>query len=304
MGIPDKIVLEHAGALGDFLLAWPTFLSLARYFADYPVFYAAPASHALWLAPLAKPCPPELRRDLDARFAEKSWPKSLENTLIVRPGLAVRPDVPENENFLFLQGIVPGTWQSPQTHYRKALAARRIPYASDFAAAFQGLFGGHAPQGGTALLFPGAGHPDKAWPLERFECLSERLQQHGIQPVFVLGPAERERGCAPKNGKCLMPETLSELSAAIRSALFVVGPDCGPMHLAGLHGVPGLALFGPTAPRQWGPPGLDIATANLPCAPCAAMTSGDFASGCARPLPCLTGIDVEMVWKILHRWLG
>ena len=304
MGTPDKIVLEHAGALGDFLLAWPAFLSLVRHFADLPVFYAVRPAHAHWMAPLARPCPPELRRALDARFAETAWPKTLENTLVVRPGLAVRPALPESENFLFLQGVVPGTWEPPQTRYREALAARHIPFATDFAATFRDLFGAHAPQGATALLFPGAGHPDKAWPLARFECLSAMLQQRGIRPVFVLGPAERDRGLAPGTGKCLAPENLTELAAAIRSTRFVVGPDCGPLHLAGLHGVPGVALFGPTSPRQWGPSGLDILTAGLSCSPCAEVTSGDFAAGCPRPLPCLEAVTVEQVWNKLQQWLA
>jgi ADP-heptose:LPS heptosyltransferase len=303
METPDKIVLEHTGALGDFLLAWPALLSVIRHFADQPAFHAVRPAHAHWLAPLANPCPPEVRRGLDARFAGNQWPQVLAKTLIVRPGLAVRPDVPENEQFLFLQGIVPGRWESPQTLYQEALGKHGIPFASDFAETFQSLFGGHAPVGDTALLFPGAGHPDKAWPLERFETLAGMLRAHGLRPVFVLGPVERERGTTPTTWGSIAPEDLSELAAAIRTARFVVGSDCGPMHLASLHGVPGVALFGPTAPEQWGPRGMTIVTTQLSCAPCTAKTSGEFATACPRPLPCLAGIDVASAWQALGRWL-
>jgi ADP-heptose:LPS heptosyltransferase len=301
MEFPDKIVLEHGGALGDFLLAWPAFISISRHFSNRPVHFAAPPSHRHWLAPLATPCPPAILRGLGARFEGKTWPEALANTLVVRPGLGLRPDLPDWTHLWFLPGLAPGRDDPPTALYREALAARGIPFATDSPLAFRALFGGHAPTGDTVLLFPGAGNRDKAWPLPRFERLADVLRDRGLRPVFVMGPAELERGMGPTNAEMLAPADLVELSAAVRSARFVVGPDCGPLHLAGLSGVPGLALFGPTSPRQWAPAGLEVVTAGLPCAPCTAVTSGDFAPACPRPLPCLEGITVEMVLDRLGR---
>lgn len=303
MNPPDKIVLEHAGALGDFLLAWPTLAAVARHFAARPVHFAVRPAHAHWLAPLATPCPPGLRRALDARYGAAAWPRELEGVLVVRPGLAKRPEIPASPFFWFLRGLREGNPASPRELYRDALAARGIPALDDPEGLFRRHFGGHDPRGGAALLFAGAGHKDKAWPLASLEALARGLEKRGVAPVFVLGPAELERGVRPGVGRVLRPASLAELSEAIRAARFVVGPDCGPMHLAGLHGVPGLALFGPTAPRQWAPPGLTVLTAALPCAPCVAMTAGDFAPGCPRPLPCLAGIEVGTVLDRLAPWL-
>lgn len=303
MNPPDKIVLEHAGALGDFLLAWPALAAVARHFAGRPIVAAVRPAHSLWMAPLAGPCPPELRRALDARFAGTIWPEALEGVLVVRPGLAKRPDVPDSPWFWFLRGLREGSVASPRELYADALAAHGVPSLDDPAALFREHFGGHAPDGRTALLFPGAGHPDKAWPLAKLEALARALAGRGLKPRFVLGPAETERETAPRTGDCLVPENLAALSAAIRAARFVVGPDCGPMHLAALHGVPGVVLFGPTSPRQWGPPGLRVVTAARPCAPCVALTSGSFAPDCPRPLPCLDAIRVEDVLQALAPWL-
>ncbi|MHC1789316.1 glycosyltransferase family 9 protein [Solidesulfovibrio sp.] len=300
MKTPDKIVLEHAGALGDFLLAWPVFLSIIRQFPGVPVHGAVRPSLARFMAPLATPCPPGLRRALDARFAEAAWPEALARVLVVRPGLAVRPNLPPNDNFLFLHGVRPGSRESPRSLYRQALARTGIPFAADFQAVFQARFGRHAPAGNTVLLFPGAGHPDKCWPMDRFESLATRLRRNGLSPVFVLGPAEQERGLTPATGQTLVPPSLEALSAALCAARAVVGPDCGPLHLAGMHGVPGVALFGPTSPAQWGPDGLDIVTAGLTCAPCVALTAAAFAAACPRPLPCLAGIGPEAVWERLR----
>ncbi len=301
MGTPDKIVLEHAGALGDFLLAWPAFLAVARHFAGRPICRAVRPDHTHWLAFLAAPCPPDLRQALDARFVGPDWPRSLDRVLVVRPGLAKRPEMPASDGFWFLPGVAAGQEDSPRELYRQALAARGIAWPEDFRSVFRERFGGHAPDGKTVLLVPGAGHPDKAWPIDRFEALARVLEERGLRPVFVLGPAELERGIAPRAGEILTPQSLIELAEALRTAVFVVGPDCGPLHLAALHGVPGLALFGPTSPRQWGPAGLEIVTANLSCSPCAAVTSGNFALHCPRPLPCLDGISVDMVLSRLAK---
>lgn len=303
MNPPDKIVLEHAGALGDFLLAWTGLVSVARYFAGCPVYHHVRPAHAPWLSPVAAPCPPDLRRALNARYGGATWPGSLAGTLVVRPGLGTRPDLPASPDFWFLRGLVQGRVASPRELYRDALARRGVPVIEHGPAVFQEYFGGHDSDGETVLLFAGAGHPDKAWPLDRLEALARRLRTRGLRPAFVLGPAEAERGVRPGVGTILRPESLAELSTAIRAARFVVGPDSGPMHLAAMHGVPGLALFGPTSPRQWGPPGLTILTAGLPCAPCTAMTSGRFAPSCPRPLPCLCGIDLDAVWHHLASWL-
>ena len=297
MKTPDKIVLEHAGALGDFFLAWPVFLSVLRHFPGIPAHFAVRPSLAGYLSPLATPCPPEIRRGLDARFQENGWPDVLQNVLVVRPGLAARPDVAQAPQFLFLHGVVPGSAASPRDLYKDALARCGIAFAADYRETFQALFGRPGPHGDTVLLFPGAGHADKGWPLARFEALASLLTRHGLRPVFVLGPAELERGVAPLAGETLAPASVEALSAALCAARCVIGPDCGPLHLAGLHGVPGVALFSPTAPRQWGPQGLAIVTAGLPCSPCVGVTSGEFAAACPRPLPCLAGIEVGAVWE-------
>lgn len=303
MNPPDKVVLEHAGALGDFLLAWPALVAVAAHFRGREIYAHVRPAHQAWLRPWAKPCPPELRRALDARFASDTWPKALEGVLVVRPGLANRPEIPESPWFWFLRGVKDSVEVSPRDHYQNALAARGIPWLDAPAETlFQNHFGGHAPLGQTALLFPGAGHPDKCWPLSQMEALAGKLANHGLSPLFVLGPAEEERGVQPL-GNCLRPDSIEALGTALRQARFVVGPDCGPLHLAAMHGVPGVALFGPTSPRQWGPHGLSILTAGLACAPCAALTSGHFAPECPRPLPCLADITVDRVLTALAPWL-
>jgi len=95
----------------------------------------------------------------------------------------------------------------------------------------------------------------------------------------------------------LRPSSLSALQEALVRARLVVGNDCGPMHLAGMLGLPGLVLFGPTSARQWGPVGLDTLSLDIPCRPCT-QTTADL--DCDNPV-CLLELGLEAVRDALAR---
>jgi ADP-heptose:LPS heptosyltransferase len=92
-------------------------------------------------------------------------------------------------------------------------------------------------------LFPGAGHPSRCWPLERFAELADQLIAAGLSPVVLLGPEEKQlRPLAEK----LFPSTVPIIdgltiprfvAAAARLAAFITN-DTGPMHLAACAGSP------------------------------------------------------------------
>ncbi|NDY57147.1 glycosyltransferase family 9 protein [Desulfovibrio sulfodismutans] len=304
-----RIVFEHNGALGDMLAAWPAAFSLCAHFRTVSHFFRTRPGHAPFFAALgAAPCPPLLCRELDALYGAPRWPGSLADTLVVRPGLFRRPDIPDDPRFLFLSGVVPGRFDPPSALYREALAARGIPWRDDWLAVFRDRFGGRTPSAGmgkpgppAVLLFPGAGHVKKTWPMDNFLRLAGMLAKSGLEPIFVLGPAEVERGVDVGPWPRRVPDSLEELMALLRPAWAVLGADCGPMHLAGLLGVPGVSVFGPTSPRQWAPEGMAVVTADMPCSPCVQVTSGDFAPGCPVSPPCLTGVSVERVHEALKK---
>jgi hypothetical protein len=141
-----------------------------------------------------------------------------------------------------------------------------------------------------ALLFPGAGHPAKQWPLVQFFELADWLLAQGWSVQFVLGPAEVERGMTVQPHPALRPTTLEELQDLLLAAGLVVGNDSGPMHLAGMLGVPGVALFGPASELQWGPVGLGLVSLDHSCRPC--TRTGRIS--CRQPR-CMLDLSQEMV---------
>lgn len=113
------------------------------------------------------------------------------------------------------------------------------------------------PPGPVYLGFgPGAGGPERRWPLERYLELARRQHARGRTPVFVLGPAERDyvqpiREAAPfallpnedrtdafpdVSGPLLTIALAGRMSAAVAA-------DAGPGHMLAAGGAPLVSLF-------------------------------------------------------------
>lgn len=106
------------------------------------------------------------------------------------------------------------------------------------------------PGAAPVVFLPGAGKPNKQWPVERFRELTKRYPDH----VIAWGPAEKE--LAEAIGGKLAPATnIRELAYLLAQAKVVVAGDTGPLHLAAALGTNVVGLYGPTNPRRNGPYG-------------------------------------------------
>jgi len=105
---------------------------------------------------------------------------------------------------------------------------------------------------GRIVILPGAGRPEKLWPVERFRELARQLGDDNV--VVAWGPGEKS--LAEAIGAPLAPQTnLRELAQLLRSAKLVIGADTGPLHLADALGTRVVGLYGPTSSRRNGPYG-------------------------------------------------
>jgi lipopolysaccharide heptosyltransferase I len=121
---------------------------------------------------------------------------------------------------------------------------------------------GLKPQDRLVVLNPGAGRPDKRWPVARFRDLAKNLVAGAAAAVVVTwGPNELEDARAIVDGSpggrvSLAPPTdLDELLAVLRRASIVVAGDTGPLHMAAALGTPCIGLYGPTSAERNGPYG-------------------------------------------------
>lgn len=116
---------------------------------------------------------------------------------------------------------------------------------------------------------------DKEWPAENWAALARALQAAGRRPLTLWTPADRPRVdevIARAGGAlALAPPTpsLAALMSLCDGAELLIGTDSGPVHLAALRGTRVLALYGPTDPVVYGPPGprVRVVYAGAPGAP-------------------------------------
>ncbi|HEU5439027.1 MAG TPA: glycosyltransferase family 9 protein [Ktedonobacterales bacterium] len=118
-------------------------------------------------------------------------------------------------------------------------------------------------------LHPGSGGAAKRWPAERFGALAHELAAGGWSPLLVEGPADQAavaEALAVAGDEMPVARGLSvgALAALLRRCAASVGNDSGVSHLAGLLGMPALALFGPTDPAVWAPLGRRVRVLRTP----------------------------------------
>jgi len=111
------------------------------------------------------------------------------------------------------------------------------------------------------VIQPGSGGPSKCWHIENFLAVTRELDSKGIQVIFLLGPAERDRFIDETAKKissiarCLTDLSLTQVLGLLSCADGFIGNDSGITHLAAGLGVRALAVFGPTNPAVYKPIG-------------------------------------------------
>ena len=105
----------------------------------------------------------------------------------------------------------------------------------------------------------GAGNPLKEWPVDYFKTLLEKICLSGPVKVFFLVGSSEEQKRTPmllkENVIDLRGSTnLHELACLLDGALFFIGNDSGPAHVAAAQGVPTIVLASLTNDiRVWHP---------------------------------------------------
>jgi len=110
-------------------------------------------------------------------------------------------------------------------------------------------------------LFPGAGHPTRRWPLERFAELADYLVRNdGVKVLVFVGPEERSfvnqiRKDFPRGTIVLDKLSIPQVASAQARLAVFVSNDTGPMHIASAVGTPVVLLLDKRAPQSYLPQG-------------------------------------------------
>lgn len=129
----------------------------------------------------------------------------------------------------------------------------------------------------VVILHPGSGSRKKVWPLRYFLDLYHHLQSDPRRRfLIILGPAEgpeiHQAFTGLKSANLWIAKGLSlvQLASVMEGCRLFIGNDSGISHMAAAVGLPTLAIFGPTDHRVWSPRGekVEVLRKEIPCAPC------------------------------------
>jgi len=150
------------------------------------------------------------------------------------------------------------------------------------------------------LIHPGSGSVRKRWPISNFFEIEAVLQADGLNPEFVVGPAEEElaKDIAAANRNLHELDNLPDLVGLLKSAGGYIGNDSGASHLAAFLGLPATVIFGPADPQRWQPTGraVEIVRPKLECSPCFETEKAN----CPDP-KCLNQTTPETVLKAFYK---
>lgn len=121
------------------------------------------------------------------------------------------------------------------------------------------------PDGRLVVIQPGSGGPTKCWCMENFLAIAQELAPEGVEVIFLLGPAERDRFSAAmvrdqisRVATYLTDLSLTQVLALLNCVDGFIGNDSGITHLSAAMGVRTLAVFGPTNPAVYKPIGPEV----------------------------------------------
>ena len=267
--MPDtSLLIIHQGALGDFILSFPAFTRLQKYYNPIDVICQNQQGQLAKSLGLAQNWYPTEAAYFSSLFSDRIDPKikailaQYENII-----LFTRSDDLEQSITRVSENIRCRLSPQPPAHHRIHVAKFILENIADCGLITQAdakldevpvpIIADRWRSPGKILLHPGAGSIRKRWPVSSFIQVEATLKADGMKPEFVLGPAEEsladELQCPQRLVHVL--NDLPELVALLKSAGGYIGNDSGASHLAAYLGLPTTVLFGPADPQRWAPIG-------------------------------------------------
>jgi len=270
---PRRILLIHFGQLGDAVLALPAARALQAHFAQSALtVLAARGPHAVFQMAGFAPVVPVDRAGWKRAPVRALWgvPLLLARLRLGRYDLSVDLHSYKETNWLaFLAGIpkrvamlrptrsvarlinVPPPPDDPYgrllDRYCRVLEPLGIEVSDRVPRLPLPKSAGFRPARPTLGLCPGAGHPGRRWPAERFAALARHAIERWQAGVAVFaGPEEDAALLAPLRAvpgvEMVRGLSLAELTAALAACRLVVSNPTGPSHLAAAAGATLLTL--------------------------------------------------------------
>lgn len=266
-----NVLIFHAGALGDFIQTWPLGLALGRVF---------PQSRIVYVTHAAKGALAEKTLRLESTDMESGWhhlfgdadqlPDACRGKLEAAHLIVSFLAAPGDAWFAAVSALAPkahlialqsGPWAAVVESLGDSPAIQSAVRQILASISQKGIGNFRPPENAAVAIHPGAGSPQKCWPVESYLRLVDRLRADGQECRIILGEVEMDRWPAEvvqrlnSAATTVCPATYIDLLNELSASAAMIGNDSGPGQLAGIIGVPTVAIFGPTDPAVWKPLG-------------------------------------------------
>jgi len=309
--MPDaKLLIIHQGALGDFILTFPAVIRLQMYYRSIDVLCQNqlgklagalglaenwfPLESACWASLFTEQIDPKINTLLAPYgkiilFSLSAQLKESINRITEKPVCQIPPRPPVDERIHVAKFLLDNIYNCGLIKKAEtALDDVPLPVRE-----------GGPQKSRKILLHPGAGSVRKRWPISNFLQVGAALKADGLQPEFVLGPAEENLAAELTHPDRLVHvlDDLPDLTALLNSAGGYIGNDSGASHLAAYMGLPTTVIFGPADPQRWTPIGrfVSVVRPELECRPCFETDNAN----CNDP-QCLAGIHPQTVVEAFY----
>lgn len=225
----------------------------------------------------------------------------------------------EGRSFLLTKSVPYRHDQHEMQNFLDVLRADDVPVVDDYLEAWLSVEekefaekffrdAGVKPAETLIGIHPFAANPPRAWHLDNFIKLANRLQtEMNCRVVFFGGP--RDKDAAAKLLIDVQPEpilaigrtTIRESMALLQRLNLLVCNDSGIMHLAASLQLPLVAVFGPQSPVKFGPWGekCRVVYSSFPCSPCRQKFFTECDAAKSGKPECVDAITVEQVFTAL-----
>lgn len=339
MKIPSQILIIRLSSIGDILLSFPLIQALRREYPDTAIDYIVGKDYADILTPVRP-----LLREVITYDKKKGRPETRRIRKIIRekeyPLIA---DLHNNLRTLRLTYRQSGT----VTRFRKYRIRRffyvkwrwnvyaadsvRRRYLQTLRLTFQDTgfrpldfqpekdirerlikdIPALAAHNRCVLIFPGARHFTKRWPLEYYQTLIHMLLAKTDLTIIIGGGRDEAAYVQPllKPGQSRIIDAcgkygLYESFTLIALSDLIISNDSAPMHIAALLGKPQIAIFGNTV-RQFGfypenPRAVILEDNSVSCRPCSHI---GYEKCPQKHFDCMRKITPAMVFEKIIAFL-
>lgn len=318
----SQIVIYHAAAIGDSVLATPVAKRLKQCYPAAKITY-----FCSWqVAPLLQLCP-----DIDDI---KPLHKT-ESTFAIRKRIAAeQPDLIIDLSGSSKSWLATSLLGKQQLRYRKEkrFTPPMMHAAQNYLATIRSLCRTEdslfptlkpkqedidevvsllPPQARDLIaLVPGVGslRPHRAWPVAHWQQLIHSLSEVNRQDILLIGGSEErdllDRIAALTGNKAITLAgklSLRQTAAALHLAKVTIAGDTGPAHISVAVGTAVIGLYGPTFPERSGPYGYTdlLLSATGQC--CCHNQKNCSLANADAPGKCMESIDIQAVQNKLRQ---